>query len=272
MQYAPYCPWRIAHRGARDQAPENTQSAFERALDYPIDGIELDVRLSADGTPVIFHDASLRKVAGRRICIENLTLAQLGAIDWGGWFHVDFSGEPLLTLEATLASFGPRTRLLIEIKSSPAQQASGHTERLTRRVLDLLANMPPQVPVDHILILSFDPQVLRMVSHLAPQWRCVLNVSELNPLLALSLPSDDIKTLFAIDVRIGRLSALLCEWARDHGLRVFTYTCNGPRQVQKAVRLKVDAILSDRPGWLTQFLESFFIPPHGRTCDPAREK
>jgi glycerophosphoryl diester phosphodiesterase len=250
----PFLPWRIAHRGARDQAPENTQTAFEQALTYPIDGIELDVRMSSDGIPVIFHDPFLRRVTGRRVRIEDLSIAQLDTMDWGGWFHEDFRGEPLLTLERTLELFGPRTRLLIEIKSSAAHGA-GHAERLTRRVLDLLAAMPPQVPADHIFLLSFDLQVIRRIGQLAPQWRCVLNVPELNPLLALGLPPEDIDRLHAIDVRIGRLSALLAQWARDRGLRVFTYTCNGPRQVHKALRLGVDAILTDRPGWLTRYLD-----------------
>jgi glycerophosphoryl diester phosphodiesterase len=249
-------PLIIAHRGARDQAPENTRAAFERALAYSIDGIELDVRLSADGVPVVFHDDSLQRVNGGRGRVEDIALAQLETMDWGGWFHRDFRGEPLLTLERTLAWFGARTRLLIEIKSSKALQRSGHSERLTRRVLDALAGMPRQVPADHIYILSFDPQVLQLAAETAPQWRYVLNVHELNPLRVLGLPPADIGRMYAIDVRIGRLSSLLVEWARDRGLRVFTYTCNGPRQVEKALRLKVDAIFTDRPGWLLERMQN----------------
>jgi glycerophosphoryl diester phosphodiesterase len=266
MPQEEYRPWLIAHRGAREQAPENTRTAFERALDYPIDGLELDVRMSADGTPVIFHDDSLRRVTGRRERIEDLTFAQLEGLDWGGWFHPDFSGEPLLTLEQTLALFGGRTRLLIEIKSSAAQQRSGHAGRLARRVLELLAGMPAHVPADHISILSFDPDVLRLVAHLAPQWRCVLNVPELNPLRVLDLPREDIDRLWAVDVRIGRLSAPLSEWARDRGLRVLTYTCNTPSQVEKALGLKVDGILTDRPGWIVN-RQPF---AHVRPCGPVR--
>lgn len=247
--------WRIAHRGARDQAPENTRSAFERALQYPIDGIELDVRMSADGAAVIFHDATLRRVTGLRTPLEALTLAQLQTMDWGRWFHPQFSGEPLLTLERTLELFGPRTRLLIEIKSTTAQQRTGHTERLTRRVIDVLASMPAETRVDRIHILSFDLQVLHLAHRLAPQWRCVFNAPEINPQWVMAMPPEEINFLWAVDVRIGGLSAVLCEWARARGLRIFTYTCNGPRQVQKALRLKVDAILSDRPGWLTQYVD-----------------
>lgn len=49
-------PWAIAHRGNSAEAPENTAAAFDAALEAPIDGIELDVQMSADGVPVIHHD------------------------------------------------------------------------------------------------------------------------------------------------------------------------------------------------------------------------
>lgn len=248
-------PLRIAHRGARDQAPENTRSAFERALLFPIDGIELDVRLSTDDVPFIFHDATLKRLTGHRTPVEALTRGQLEALDGGGWFHPDFSGEPLPTLAQILDLFAPRTRLLIEIKSTRFRQRNGHTERLTRVVVEMLAESSRALRSDHIYILSFNTKVLRLAHCLAPQWRFVLNAPEFSPQQAMLLPPEDIDFLWAVDVRIGRLTPAMTEWAKSRGLRVFTYTCNGPRQVRKALRLGVDAILSDRPGWLTQYLD-----------------
>lgn len=55
----------IAHRGASAEKPENTLAAFRRALALKVDGIELDVQLTADGVPVVFHDTSLRRLTGR---------------------------------------------------------------------------------------------------------------------------------------------------------------------------------------------------------------
>jgi glycerophosphoryl diester phosphodiesterase len=251
-------PWCIAHRGARDEAPENTRVAFTHALRYPIDGIELDVQLSADGCCVIYHDATLRRVGGGGRRVADLTAAQLADLDWGRWFHADFAGQKLLTLEETLASFGPRTRLLIEIKSSPAEQRSGHSARLTRAVVDCLAALPADVPSDHIHVLSFDVQVLQLGRRLAPQWRYVLNLPERDPEQVIAWPSAELEGLWALDGRIAALTPALVAWAQARGLRVFTYTCNGPRQVAKALRLGLDGILSDRPGWLTQYVQHIF--------------
>ncbi|MBI5063724.1 MAG: hypothetical protein HZB87_09760 [Desulfatitalea sp.] len=248
-------PWCIAHRGARDEAPENTRSAFTRALGYPIDGIELDVQMSADGRCVIYHDATLRRVGGGGRRVADLTLAQLSALDWGGWFHPDFEGERLLTLEETLAAFGPRTRLLIEIKSSPAERRAGHSDRLTRAVMACLAAVPAGVPADHIFVLSFDLQVLQLARHLAPRWRYVLNLPEENSEQVMTWPSAELEGLWALDGRIAAWTPDLVAWAKARGLRVFTYTCNGPRQVAKALGLGLDAILGDRPKWLTEYVK-----------------
>lgn len=242
--------WVVAHRGARDEAPENTISAFARALTYPIDGIELDVRMSADGVPVIYHDTTLWRVARSRRRITDLTSAQLDQLDWGGWFDSAYTGEPLPTLRRTLVRFAARTRLLIEIKAP----ADGDNDRLTRQVVDQLDRLPEEVPGGHIHLLCFDLEVLRLAHDLAPQWRCVYNVPGSDPDRVMRLPREATGFLWGIDVPIGRLSLRLAEWAGGHGMKLCTYTCNGPRQVAKAVRMGVDAILTDRPGWLTSHM------------------
>ncbi|MBR9981136.1 MAG: hypothetical protein KFF50_08930 [Desulfatitalea sp.] len=248
-------PLRIAHRGARDEAPENTHSAFERALDYPIDGIELDVQMSADGVSVIYHDATLWRVARRRWRVADRTRAQLAQLDWGSWFHRDFSGEPLPTLARTLERFGGRTRLLLEIKTVAADHASGHAERMVRGVLGLLEDTRHTIFPEHIFILSFDDQALRLAHRLAPQWQYVLNAPQRQPNLAMTMAAPQINALHALCVDIRYLSDPLARWVKEQGLRLFTYTCNNPRQVRKALRLGVDALMTDRPGWLTRHME-----------------
>jgi len=76
----------IAHRGANREAAENTRAAFDKALEYAIDGIETDVQLSRDGIPVLWHDPFLDKLdyAGKRI--DDFDLEQLEQIDFSGYF------------------------------------------------------------------------------------------------------------------------------------------------------------------------------------------
>ena len=80
-------PLIIAHRGASALAPENTLAAFRKAIEDGAEGIEFDVRLSKDGKAVVFHDADLKRIAGRDEKIIDLSFAELQKIDMGTWFN-----------------------------------------------------------------------------------------------------------------------------------------------------------------------------------------
>jgi glycerophosphoryl diester phosphodiesterase len=103
---------------------------------------------------------------------------------------------------------------------------------------------------DRLHLLSFDAEVLARAHRSAPSLRMVKN-----------LAASDVETeigntshLWAVDVPIQNLNPHMVQWARSRNLRLMTYTCNGPRQVDRACRLGADAIISDRPGWLTKYL------------------
>ena len=72
----------FAHRGASGYAPENTLEAFALAQQQGADGIELDVQLSKDGVPVVFHDESLKRVSGHAGMIKDFTLEELQRIPY----------------------------------------------------------------------------------------------------------------------------------------------------------------------------------------------
>ena len=248
-------PWCIAHRGARQEAPDNSASALKRALTYPIDGIEFDVQMSADGVPILFHDRTLWKLMRQRKRVSELTLIELHQLDWGAWFHPDFAGEPVLTLQDALVLVRQCPRLLIEIKSNPHGRRTGHVAMLTEQVISLVKNTVSPFAGDRIFILSFDPKVLDSAHGLAPEFHHVLNISEDDPATLTALPNALIRKLWAVDIDINKLSMEWVRCVRRQKLHLMTYTCNRARQVQKALDLGVEAIISDRPGWLARLLK-----------------
>jgi glycerophosphoryl diester phosphodiesterase len=239
-------PWCIAHRGAPEEAPENTRSSFLRALTYFIDGMELDVQLSTDGIPVLYHDRTLRRVGGGRRRIADLPLTQLRLLNWGGWFHPDYAGEPLMTLDRLLAMLDRCPRWFIEIKSRPGERDSGHAFRLTEQVVAMISQSQYRAFQDRLYILSFDAEVLARAHRLAPHLRKVRNLTRNEAQGNMR----DTRHLWAVNVPVQKLTPSIVQWAGGRDLHVMTYTCNGPRQVARAVRLGVDGIISDRPGWL----------------------
>ena len=120
-------PLVIAHRGVSAHAPENTLAAFQMAIDVGADGVELDVRLSKDGVPIVVHDRNLVRLAGRSDSVANLTAGELSRVDVGSHFNAvrprrarsEFVGAGVPTLAAVLELFGTWTgKVHVELKRS----------------------------------------------------------------------------------------------------------------------------------------------------------
>jgi glycerophosphoryl diester phosphodiesterase len=99
----------IAHRGASGGHPENTLLAFEQAVAQGADALELDVRATADGIPVVMHDTTVDRTTNGRGPVAGLSLVEIRRLYAG-------AGELVPTLEEVLTRFG-QTPLLIEIKN-----------------------------------------------------------------------------------------------------------------------------------------------------------
>jgi glycerophosphoryl diester phosphodiesterase len=132
----------IAHRGlwSPDGAPENSLAAFQGACAAGY-GIELDVRLSADGEAMVFHDETLERMTGEAGRLAQRTAADLATLRLAG------TDEPIPTLAETLALVGRRALVLIELKT-----AAGAVGPLEQRVHEVI--------VDHagpVAVIGFNP-------------------------------------------------------------------------------------------------------------------
>ena len=125
----------IAHRGGAARAPENTLEAMRLGIADGADGLEFDVRLSADGEVVVIHDATVDRTTDGAGSVERMTLSELRSLDAGFRFN---AGPPdparkikyrIPTLDEVLRSF-PGIPLIIEIK---APLAASETRRLIEK-------------------------------------------------------------------------------------------------------------------------------------------
>jgi len=139
----------FAHRGASAHAPENTLAAFELALAQNADAIELDVKLSADGSPVVIHDPTVDRTTGSRGHVKDLSLQQLQALDAGGLFSEKFRGEKIPSLEEVFDAVGKRTFINVELTNYGTPRDS-----LVETVCMLVKRFGLQ---EHVLFSSFFP-------------------------------------------------------------------------------------------------------------------
>jgi len=144
----------IAHRGFSARYPENTLLAFQKALEAGVDGIETDVRLSADREVVLFHDNDLARITGTEGRVETFTLEALKALDAG-------KGERIPTLEELLMLIDGKATLILEVKYNADTYV-----QLCRTVAEKIADKHAWVEVS-----CFEDRVLKLMHRLDPQVR-----------------------------------------------------------------------------------------------------
>lgn len=243
-------PWIIAHRGASADFPENTLAAFAAAAALSVDAMELDVQLSADGVPMVYHDRTLRKLGRPRRRVAGYPLRELKSLDAGRWFAPRFAGEPLATLDAVLERHGGRVPLMIEVKERGGARSAGRHRLLARRVADRVTALGL---ADDVFILCFGLDLLLDCFTHAPHLRYVWNLdAPPNPTPATM---RRIRPLAALCCSIRTLDAAFVAWAHRAGKPVLSYTLNDPDAVAKAMHAGVDGLISDRPAWLAAYLE-----------------
>lgn len=143
------CP--LAHRGLHGPGvPENSLPAFRAALAEGY-GIELDVQPARDGTPLVFHDAGLRRMTGIDAPVSSLGVAEAAACRLLGTTH----GIP--TLDEVLALVAGRVPVLIELKDPDGALGPG-IGALPGRVADIAAAYAAQ---GHpVAVMSFNPHMV----------------------------------------------------------------------------------------------------------------
>ena len=241
-------PLIIAHRGDSADHPENTRPAFAAALAAGVDGIELDVRLSRDGVPLICHDDTLARVGGSTRSLRRLTAEEILAVDVGAWKHPRFAGERVPTLDETLVRCR-RVLLCIELKATGGRGRTAYHRRLVRAVASTIAM---RGAAKRVCILCFDAGVLREVARVAPHLSRVRNCERLPRDVGRWLDAQPGLQAACFDRRI--LTRAVVDACHARGIRVFSWSANDAPAAERLRRLGVDAILSDRPGWLVRHL------------------
>jgi len=213
----------IAHRGASRVERENTVAAFRLAVELGADGIELDVRPSADGALVVHHDARLAD--GRPI----IGLARAELPD-----HVADLGAALDACAGVVVN--------VELKNDPGEPDFDPTDRLADAVVTLL-NARPE-PVGRWLLSSFRRATIDRVRSLAPHLAtaCLVTAADGEAIDACRRYGHG-----TLHPWVGGLTADDVAAAKAAGLVVNTWTCNDPAEARRVAAWGVDGIVTDVP-------------------------
>jgi glycerophosphoryl diester phosphodiesterase len=253
-------PLVIAHRGGAGLWPENTVHAFTHARDLGVDVLEMDAQLTADGVPVIIHDATLDRTTDGAGPINRLTLAQVKKLDaafrWspdgGRSFPLRGRGLSVPTLQEVFKAF-PEMRFNIE----PKQAQPSMIKPLCRLIRE--SDMTKKVMVG-----SFSEQVLAEFREECPEVATSASPAEVSQLLSINTGKTESAPVLAaqamqVPEHIGGRRVITREFieaAHARNLQVHAWTINDEESMRRLIELGVDGIMTDYPDRLIAILKS----------------
>jgi len=223
----PKGPLVISHAGCAGHAPENTLAGIVRALALGAEAVEVDVRATADGVPVLMHDETLDRTTDGHGPLRSYPLARLRRLDAG-------SDERVPTLAEAVAQLAGRALLVAEIKE-------GGIEQQVEAALAPLGQEEAQV-------WSFLPDVLASYRRIAPHRRTVL-LAEARSMARWPVPLQLAREVGAagLSVRHEWVTAEVAAQVREAGLSLYAWTADEPADLRRLLLLGLDGIVSNYP-------------------------
>jgi glycerophosphoryl diester phosphodiesterase len=237
-------PWSwprwIAHRAGGCETPENTLAGVQRAAKRGFGAIEVDVRLAADGQPVIIHDDTVLRTCGVTGSVAALSSAQLAQLRANVGFEGSaFRDATIPTLEQLLlcaAQAGVCVNLELKLTAeSPAA--------LVESVAQVLDRVGEAAPPERILLSCFDAPALQASEQRLPALSRALLALELTPQIV-----ETAQELGCVSLNLAAeaCTAATLASARRAGLQVCAWTVNDLAQARRLLALGVAALFTDR--------------------------
>ncbi|RJP63216.1 MAG: T9SS C-terminal target domain-containing protein [Ignavibacteriales bacterium] len=223
----------IAHRGCSSLAPENTYSAWVKAIEAKADYFELDIQLSSDDSLMIMHDNTLDRTTDGTGSLSSFTYAQLRALDAGSWFSTVFTGEKIPTFAEALklAKDNPDIDIVAEIKSSDAT--------IVQKVVKMIQDWNMQ---SRVILSSFTSSQLAVSKFLDTS----IDVQLFGTITTSMI--DQVASLGGEWVGSGgSITNSLIEYAHSKNIFFNAWTINSSSQMLTLIGQGIDAITTNYP-------------------------
>jgi glycerophosphoryl diester phosphodiesterase len=240
----------IAHRGASAAAPENTLAAFRLAWAHGVDGVECDIRLSADQQIICLHDADTARVGDQQLVAADTAYAELAQVCLPGGGAAACARIPLL--QTVLEQKPANTQLLIEVKTGAA---------IVPQLIELLKQVGTDLTT--LVVIAFDAQVVAAVKLQCPELRAYCLLYRQHPYMRAehfdfkrldaylsACGADGIGCEFGTALDAPRVQAL---HALGYAVNVWTVDC--PQDAVKLAHIGVDSVTSNQAQLCYQALQ-----------------
>jgi len=221
----------FGHRGAPDIAYENTINSFLEAVKSNVDGIELDVQLSADKKLIVFHDLSFYNSDGKEQKINKLNYSEIKK-------HQLKNGEKIPLLSEVLVILPKKCTKIIEIKCKEFISLG-----VENKILDELIKYNA---IETSIISSFNPLVLRRIKKMNSQIQTALLWTTEEPLFFINTP---LIVWFCmpdgLHIDINDINKNFTKWIRKKNMSILAFTITNIEELKKASKLNLDGVIID---------------------------
>lgn len=235
----------VAHRGASGHAPENTISAFDKAVEMKADYIEIDVQMTQDGKLVVIHDTTVDRTTNGAGPVGDYTLEEIQKLDAGSWFDEEFAGEQIPTFDEIMDRYRGKIGILIELKAPELYPEV--EEEVTESLIQRNMHRPNN---GKIIIQSFNHESVQQSKELLPNIPHGVLVGA-----TWADVTDEQLAQFAayadyFNPNMNIVTEKLVDRVHTTGLKIFPYTVRAQEQANNLFELGVDGIITDFPEYV----------------------
>jgi glycerophosphoryl diester phosphodiesterase len=244
----------IAHRGASYLAPENTMASVMLGWEKGAD-VEVDVYLTKDNKIAVIHDKTTKRTAVTDVNVADTTSEELRKLDVGSFKSEEYAGEKIPFLADIVETIPPGQKLFIEIKCG--QEILPHLREL----------LVQSGKMSRIVIIGFDLDTVTMSKEMIDVPTYWLKGTEKIKDTEQWIPHDPQlaqtakeKGLDGLDVHNAGVTKEFADAVKASGLKLYVWTVDDPEEAIRLIKLRVDGITTNRPGWLRKQLKGNITP------------
>jgi glycerophosphoryl diester phosphodiesterase len=226
----------LGHRGASGTAPENTESAFKKALQNGADGVELDIHLTKDKELVVIHDERVDRTTNGTGYVKDLTLREIKKLDAGSYFSPQFAREKILTLGEALEITNGCKIINIEIKNNIIRYPN-----IEEKIINIIKQKKLE---DKIICSSFNHYSIHIMKKLASEIKTgLLYLSTLYQpwVYAKRIGAD------AIHPYYFSVSSDIIKGCHKNKIKVNVWTVDDRDMIKEMIINQVDIIITNYP-------------------------
>lgn len=228
----------FAHRGASGYAPENTLEAFELAIRQNADGIELDVQLSKDGIPVVFHDETLNRVTDGKGYLKDYTLEELKKFTVLKDRFPEYDKSKIPTLKEVLELVKPAgIQVNIELKTGIYWYPE-----IEKKTIELVNELEMQ---ENVVYSSFNHYSIQKVKEIEPEAECAYLYSDVILDVDEYAKKTKVEGLHPAVYHV-KMADFLQEYKKS-GLKVRVWTVNEKEDLKVLIQTGITAVITNYP-------------------------